>query len=161
MGKRPWTAIVLNSGWVKLLVLAQPQNDKMEITKDNIMNQNKSIMRRVVETFNTGDISSVDEIFSSSYIDHQNDQNRASNIKVDGPEEFKQIVTGARKSLPNLKITIEDMFADGDKIVGRLQWYSIDSTSKKVERETIDILLIVDGKISEHWGAEEWNTSSN
>lgn len=122
--------------------------------------ENKDIMKKIADAFSTGDLSEVDSIFSPDYIDHQNDEDRPAEIKVDGPEEFKQIVTGARKSLPNLNVTIEDIFTENDKVVARLQWHSTDSTGKKVDRKTIDILRILNGKVVEHWGAEEWSKSS-
>lgn len=118
--------------------------------------ENKKAMKKIVDAFSTGDISEVDLIFSPDYIDHQNDKDRSEGIIVDGPAEFKQIVTGARKSLPNLNVTIEDIFTEEDKVVARLQWHSTDSDGKKIERETIEILRLLDGKVAEHWGAEEW-----
>lgn len=108
-----------------------------------------------------GDISEVDLIFSSDYIDHQNDKDRPDGIEVNGQEEFKQIVAGARKSLPNLSLTIEDMFAEDNKVATRLQWHSVDSEGKKIERETIEILRLLDGKVVEHWVAEEWRKRSD
>lgn len=82
-------------------------------------------------------------------------------IDVDGPEEFKQVVMSARKSLPNLNVTMEDLIAEGDKVVARLQWHSTDSTGKKIDRETIDILRFKNGQAVEHWGAEAWSSESN
>ncbi len=62
-------------------------------------NANKAATKKIVEIFNTGDLSEVDFLFSSAYLDHQ----RPSWMDVTGPEEFKQIVLGARKSLPHLQ----------------------------------------------------------
>ncbi len=33
-------------------------------------------------------------------------------------------------------------------------------TGKTSDRETIDILRYVDGKVVEHWGAEAWTTEN-
>ena len=118
------------------------------------MDSNKTAAKKVVEIFNTGDLSAVDLLFSSEYIDHQ----RPSWMQVTGQEEFKQIVTSARKSLPNLQVTIEDVIAEGDRVTMRLQWHSTDANGKKIDRETIDILRFGSGIVVEHWGAEAWRS---
>ena len=120
------------------------------------MDSNKTAAKKVVEIFNTGDLSEVDLLFSAGYIDHQ----RPPWMQVTGQEEFKQIVTGARKSLPNLQVTIEDVIAEGDRVALRLQWHSTDANCKKIDRETIDILRFGSGKIIEHWGAEAWRSET-
>src|SRR5215467_5955095 len=102
----------------------------------NTVKENKVTTQKIVEIFNTGDLSEVDSLFSPEYVDHQ----RPSWLDVNGSEEFKQIVMGARKSLPNLRVTIEDIIAEGDTVVVRLQWHSTHPEGKKIERETIDIL---------------------
>ena len=111
-------------------------------------------MQKIVEIFNTGDLSDVDRVFSPQYIDHQ----KPEGWDVTGPEEFRQIVTNAHNSLKTLIVTIEDLFAESDKVAARLQWHSVDLTGAEVNRETIDILRIENGKVIEHWGAEEWRS---
>ena len=120
------------------------------------MDENKLIMQKIVEIFNSGDLSEVDSIFSPMYIDHQ----KPEGLDIDGPEEFKAIVNGARKSLNNLNVTIEDIIADDKSVVARLRWHATDDSGKKIERETIDMLRIQNNKVAEHWGAEEWRKSS-
>lgn len=118
------------------------------------VNKNKVATKKIVEIFNTSDLSEVDSLFSSEYIDHQ----RPAWLDVSGPEEFKQIVTGARKSLPNLRVTVEDVIAEDEKVTTRLHWHSTHPTGKQIDRETIEILSFVHGKVVEHWGAEAWMT---
>lgn len=113
---------------------------------DSIM---KNALYKIVEAFNTGDLSEVDSIFAPTYIDHQ----KPPHIDVDGPEEFKRIVTGARQSEP-FKVTIEDIIEGDNKIVARLRWQGIDPHGKVIDRDTIDILHFENGMVVEHWGAE-------
>ena len=117
-------------------------------------NAHKRATKKIVEIFNTGDLSEVDFLFSSEYLDHQ----RPSWMDVTGPEEFKQIVLGARKSLPQLHVTIEDMLAERDTVALRLHWQSTHPDGNTIDRETIDLLRYVNGKVVEHWGAEAWTT---
>ena len=116
--------------------------------------QNKAILKKIVDIFNTGDLSEVDLIFSPGYIDHQ----KPPKMDIDGPEEFKQIVTDLRESLRKLDVMIEDLISEDDKVVGRLHWHLIDLAGKEIHRETIEILRFVDGQVVEHWGAEAWRT---
>jgi predicted SnoaL-like aldol condensation-catalyzing enzyme len=119
-------------------------------------NEAKETLKKVVGIFNTGDLSEVNQIFSPDYIDHQ----KPPEIEADGPDEFKQIVAGARKFLPNLKVTIEDLVAEADKVVARLHWHSLDPAGKQIDRETIDILRLANGQVVEHWGAEAWRSET-
>jgi predicted SnoaL-like aldol condensation-catalyzing enzyme len=109
----------------------------------------RRLLNKVVDAFNTGDVSEVDTIFSADYIDHQ----KPPHIKVDGPEEFKQIVRGARRSEP-FHVKILDIVDNGnDKIAARLHWYGNDRGTA-INRETLEILRVENGQIVEHWGAE-------
>jgi predicted ester cyclase len=113
---------------------------------------NKATMQKIVDIFNSGDLSEVELIFSPDYVDHQ----RPSDLELTGPAEFKAIVEGIRQSLRAVTVTIEDLIGEADKVVGRLQWDLIDLTGKAIRRETIDILRLVNGQVVEHWGAEAW-----
>ena len=89
------------------------------------------------------------ELFGSRYIDHQ----RPEWLDTVGPEEFRQIVELARKSIPGLVVTIEEPVVVTDQaIAGRLRW-----TGDTVERETIELMRLDNGKVVEHWGAEQWS----
>ena len=114
-------------------------------------------MKKIVDIFNTGDLSDVDLIFSADYIDHQS----PAGMKINGPNEFKQIVMDSRGSLRTLEVTIEDLIAEEDKVVARLHWHLTDLDGKEIDRETIDILRFVNNQVVEHWGAEAWRTEKN
>jgi predicted SnoaL-like aldol condensation-catalyzing enzyme len=122
------------------------------MAENNRLDQHRAVLKKIVGIFNTGDLSEVHVIFSPDYVDHQ----RPTGMDIDGPDEFKQIVVDAKTSLLELKVTIEDLIAENDKVVARLQWHSTDLAGKKMNRETLDILRFVDGQVVEHWGAEAW-----
>ena len=121
------------------------------------LEQNRATMKKIVDIFNSGDFSEVNLIFSPDYIDHQ----KPPGMEINGPDEFKQIVTDARGSLRKLEVTIEDLITEQDKVVGRLHWHLIDLAGKTIDRETIDILRLVDDQVVEHWGAEAWRIEKN
>ena len=111
-----------------------------------------TIMKKIVDIFNTGDLLDVDSIFSPNYIDHQ----KPTGIEINGSNEFKQIVMDTRQSIRSLKVTIEDLIAEHDTVAGRLQWHIVDQGGKEIQRETMDILRFENGQVVEHWGAEAW-----
>lgn len=111
------------------------------------------MFQNLAKIFSTGDTSSVNDLFSSQYIDHQ----RPEWMVESGAEEFKAIVKLARDSMPNLIVTVEgSIIAEGNMVAGRMLWQS--DTQK---RETIEILKIADGKVVEHWGAKSWSQDQN
>ncbi|HEU5369640.1 MAG TPA: ester cyclase [Ktedonobacterales bacterium] len=112
----------------------------------------KIATQKIVVIFNTGDLAEVDTLFAAEYIDHQ----KPAWVDAAGAEEFKQIVLGARASLPNLQVTIEALIAEGESVAARLHWHSAHPSGNVIDRETIDMLRFVDGKVVEHWGAEAW-----
>ena len=120
------------------------------------LHEHKAATKKIVAIFNTGDLSEVNALFAAEYIDHQ----KPAWLEAAGAEEFKQIVLSARTSLPNLQVMIEALIAEGDSVVARLHWHSAQPTGKVIDRETIDMLRFVQGKVVEHWGAEAWMTET-
>jgi len=115
-----------------------------------------TLLQQVVTTFNTGDTVGAWRAFSLEYVDHQ----KPAFIDTDGPEEFAAIVALARRSLPNLQVSIEDVIVEGDKLAARLRWHSADAQGRTIDRETIEILRFSNGRVAEHWGAEAWSMDS-
>ena len=127
------------------------------MTSSHRINHNRATMKKIVEIFNTGDFADINLIFSPNYIDHQ----KPLHMDLNGPDEFKQIVMDTRGSLRELQVTIEDLITEEDKVVGRLHWHLIDLAGKTIDRETIDILRLVNDQVMEHWGAEAWRSEKS
>ena len=98
--------------------------------------------------FATGDASTASSLLSATYLDHQG----VGGGELIGPDEFRRVVAVARSGYDELDVRIEDVLVDGDKVAARLRWTG-KRDGRTVERETIDILRIEDGKAVEHWGA--------
>jgi len=77
-----------------------------------------------------------------------------------GREEFVTMVALARRSLPNLHVSIEEVVVEGDRLAARLRWHSADAQGRTSSRETIEILRFEDDHVAEHWGAEASSTDS-
>ena len=117
---------------------------------------NKAIIRRYMEElWNQGNLAVLDEIFATHFVDHI----PAFLDSQSDFEETKQFVTGFRAAFPDVHITVEDIIAEGDKIVCR--WTTrgthkgdlmgIPPTGKQLTFTGMTILRIESGKIVERW----------
>jgi steroid delta-isomerase-like uncharacterized protein len=119
--------------------------------------QNKALMNRIInEVFNRGNIRLVDELFAPGFVEHEE---LPPGIPP-GREAVKQLSASFRSAFPDLKVTIDDTIAAGDKVVVRCTWrgthkgefMGVPPTGKKVSFGVIDIVRIAGGKVLEHWG---------
>jgi steroid delta-isomerase-like uncharacterized protein len=120
--------------------------------------QNKAIFRRYFEeVLNTGDLTLVDELIAPNYVSHY----PTGYDFGGGPDDVKQIVTMVRTAFPDVHFTVEDMIAEGNKVVGRWtfrgthegDFMGIPPTGRKAAVMGIAIYRIADGKIAEAWVA--------
>jgi steroid delta-isomerase-like uncharacterized protein len=77
---------------------------------------NKNAVRRLFdEVWNKSNLPVADELFAPTYVHHD-----ASTPDVGrGPEGEKKRATLYRNAFPDLRFTIENMFAEGDTVVAR------------------------------------------
>jgi len=120
------------------------------------LEQNKEIVRRYSEQFwGGGDEAVADEVFAADVVDHS----PAIPDQPPGREGEKQALDAFRSAFPNLRVTTEDLIAEGDKVV--LRWTArgthegdlpgIPATGKQATLKGIDIVRLADGKIVERW----------
>jgi predicted ester cyclase len=119
--------------------------------------QNKALVRRLMEeVFNRGNTRLIDELFAPDFVEHE----ELPPGIPSGSEGVKQLSTMFRSALPDFKVTLDDMIAEGDKVVVRSTWIGthkgefmgIAPTGKSVSFGVIDIVRIAGGKFVEHWG---------
>ena len=115
----------------------------------------RTLLESIVRMFATGDTSAATAVLSATYLDHQG----LGNSDLHGPEGFRRVVTLARSGYEQLDVHIEDLLIEGDKLAARLHWTGTRG-GRSVERETIEILRIHDGKAAEHWGVRLWISES-
>lgn len=117
--------------------------------------QNKAVFQRYIdEVWNKGKLSVVDEIFASNYINHD-----TANPALSSPAGIKQLVTKYRSAFPDVRLTIDDQIAEGDKVVTRYTWSGthkgnlegIAATGKHATGAGIVVSRISGGKIQEEW----------
>jgi steroid delta-isomerase-like uncharacterized protein len=118
--------------------------------------QNKVAMRRIFEeAWNQGDFTVVEEIFSPDYVAHF-----APPGAPTGREGFRWFITMYRTAFPDLHLQVNDMMADGDKVISRFtirgthtgQLMNIAPTNKEVTVTGIVIVRFENGQNIEAWG---------
>jgi steroid delta-isomerase-like uncharacterized protein len=122
--------------------------------------ENKAVVRRfnelVEEYWRTGDADAFDEVVASDFVHH------APGLPPD-LEGMKQALPMFRAAFPDMRLTVEDMIAEGDKVLDRVtvrcthegELMGIPASGKQVEFMETHISRIVGGKIVERWG--QWD----
>ena len=119
--------------------------------------QNKALVRQMVEEiFNRGNVSRIGEFVAPDFVEREElppgiPRNR------EGVTQFLSIF---RSAFPDFQATIDDIVAEGDKVVIRQtfsgthkgEFMGIPPTGKSVSYGVIDIIRLADGKFVEHWG---------
>jgi steroid delta-isomerase-like uncharacterized protein len=123
--------------------------------------RNKAVVRRVFdEVLGGGDWDVVDELFTAEYHDHD----PANDEDTRGRDGVKEEIGGYRAAMPDLRFTIEDQLAEGDRVATRFscegthqgELLSVAATGNAVRLSGIVIHRLVDGRIDEgHWN---WDT---
>jgi predicted SnoaL-like aldol condensation-catalyzing enzyme len=108
---------------------------------------NKAIVCRFFEeVFNRRNISLVDELVLPTFINHN------ASIQVRGVEGVKRGIMAQFALFPDIHTTIEDIIAEGDKVVVRARdLFTRPSDGKPIELTWIEILRLEDGKLAEAW----------
>jgi steroid delta-isomerase-like uncharacterized protein len=119
--------------------------------------QNKALARRMVEEIlNQGNTSLVDELFASDYVEREE---LPPGMPRDR-EALKLLAPMMHSAFPDFKATINDLIAEGDKVVLYLtwtgtqkgEWMGIPPSGKCISIGVIDIFRMARGKFAEHWG---------
>jgi predicted ester cyclase len=110
--------------------------------------ENKTLVRREQEELwnHTGDLDAAEELFAA-----------------DQAEAAKQQAADFRRGFPDVTSTIEDLIAEGDKVVARWRswathrgdYMGIAPSGKEVEFTGISFYRIEGGKIAESWSVED------
>ncbi len=114
--------------------------------------EHKRLIQRLFnEGFNDGNLAVVYELFHPDFVD------RSTPDQLAGIEGVKDYISMVRTGFPDISITIEDLIAEGDRVVVRTTWRGTHlgeyegmmPTGKRVTRTMIQIFRIVNGRLYE------------
>jgi steroid delta-isomerase-like uncharacterized protein len=120
-----------------------------------MLEQNKATIEQTVRIWNTGDLALADQTYTADFVNH--DPNRPNVTDMDS---LMGVITEIRTAMPDFKVTLEDIIAEGDKVVTR--WTSqgthegiyvgIPPTGKKASWTGVTIARCESsGKVAETW----------
>jgi steroid delta-isomerase-like uncharacterized protein len=121
---------------------------------------NKAIMRRYFdEAWNQGKLDVLDELVAPTYVNHSPGMPGLP----PGPQGLKPVFTLFLSAFPDLRYTIEDQVAEGDRVVTRYtmrgthrgDFAGIAPTGRAVTVTGIQIERLENGQIMEHWRASD------
>ena len=123
--------------------------------KDMSAEESKAAMRRYFGVFEQGNIDLFDELLAPDYVNHS----PATPDLPTGPEGVKGVVAMFRSGIPDLRVVVEDMIAEGDKVATRYtlegthegELFGVPPTGQLLSIKNISVERVSDGKIREHW----------
>jgi predicted ester cyclase len=117
---------------------------------------NAAIVRRLFdEVYNAGRYDVADELIAEGYVSHNK-----LDLEVLGPEGIKAAARTQRAAFPDQVTIIEDVIAQGDKVVVRGRdvgthsgepFAGLEASGNRFEVTWIDIFRVEDGKLAEAW----------
>jgi len=117
---------------------------------------NKSLVRRYYEeVLNQRNLEIFDELADPHFVSYLADDRRI------GSMVYKQAIAGTLAIIPDLKVTIEDQIAEGDRVVTRwkatgtpqVEFAGIKPDGKPITITAIHIHRVQNEKLREHWEA--------
>ena len=117
--------------------------------------ESKATMRRYLDVFEQGNIDLLDELLAPDYVN----RTPATPDLPTGPEGVKGVVTMFRSAIPDLRVIVEDMIAEGDKVAVRYtlegthegELFGVPPTGQRLSIKSMTVERVSDGKIREHW----------
>jgi steroid delta-isomerase-like uncharacterized protein len=117
--------------------------------------ESKATMHRYLGVFEQGNIDLLDELLAPDYINHT----PATPDLPTGPEGVKGVVTMFRSAMPDLRVVVEDMIAEGDKVATRYtlegthegELFGVPPTGQRLSIKSFTAERVSEGKIREHW----------
>lgn len=117
---------------------------------------NAALVRRgIEEILNGGNFGVADEIFAPDFVFHT----PARPDPFRGPAGFKEYVSTIKRAFPDIHFTIEDLFAEDDRVVARWSarlthrgdFFGIPPTGNTATLTGVHVYHVREGRIVEEW----------
>lgn len=132
----------------------------INLTKEN--NNAKTaieiVRKNTEEVQGKGDFELFDQLFAENFIDHT-PQPGFGNDKI----SVRNLYGAMRTAFPDFRPEIHWMTSDGNKVTTFKTYhgthhgpiFGVEPTGKKVQFETVDVIQVSNGKITDHWGVAD------
>jgi steroid delta-isomerase-like uncharacterized protein len=116
--------------------------------------ENKQVIRRWLEAWNTNDLDAAEGLLQDDYVRHD------SNLPdIVGPQAERQFVATALVAFPDLRFEAQHLVAEGDLVVSRLtaqgthrgEFMGVPASGRHVDFQAVETFRLGDGKIAEQW----------
>jgi steroid delta-isomerase-like uncharacterized protein len=124
------------------------------------LEDNKAIARRFIQVWGGGNLDIIEELAAPSLVV------RYPTIAdvIQGSRAFRHVLAGFRSAFPDAALRVEEELAEGEKVAVRWSFsgthrgslQGIPPTEKKVTWTGITIYRIVDGRVVEEQGEEDF-----
>ena len=120
--------------------------------------EHKAIARRFYSSISTGKLDVIDEFMAEDFIEHEQFPGLGS-----GREGTRQFFQMMRSAFSECTMTIEDILAEGDRVVVRAKmsgthqgdFMGISATGNRIDVPFADFVRFEGGKVVEHWGVTD------
>jgi steroid delta-isomerase-like uncharacterized protein len=138
-----------------LLASSKRVEDKV-MTINNLSEAAKAVVRRNTEEVQGGgNFEAFEELFADDFLDHTPQPGRTPD--KDGARQLYKIL---RTAFPDFHADIHWQLADGDRVTTyktyhgthRGEFLGVAPTGRQIQFETVDVMRVRNGKITEHWG---------
>ena len=121
--------------------------------------RNKATLRRLHDAINTGDAehisNTIDEVVEPDVVIRT-----PLPVEATGAQALKEVFARLHRAFPDLHIAVEDMIAEGDKVVSRNsvtgthqgEYLGRPPTGKSIVYNEIFIFRFAAGRVAETWG---------
>jgi len=117
--------------------------------------ENKNLIRRYQEAYNSGKLDELDQILAPNLISHNHMPGAPT-----GLVGAKVVHQGLLAAFPDAGTKVEELLAEGDRVVMRGtvtgthkgSFMGAPPTGKSFKVATMSVFRIANGKIAEHWG---------
>ncbi len=122
-----------------------------------VSTDNKAVIRRFLEEYLNGhNVGVVDELFAADYVNHLLPPGTPP-----GPGGEKGLFYMFYSAFPDFSITMNDLIAEGDKVVARWTFHGTNTgefqgmpaTGRQASFEATNVFRLSGGKIVENWSS--------
>jgi steroid delta-isomerase-like uncharacterized protein len=118
----------------------------------------KETYRRIIDAISRGDADGFDDLIAPDIVDHNPIPDQAP-----GREGMRQWMTAVRTAMPDLRGTVEDVIAEGDRVAARVTWagthkgefLGVAPTGEALSFSAFHHVRFSDEGAAEWWGAAD------